>query len=215
MPKVFGKFFIAVLFSSSLIALPAITGAVETNPDLKPKAGDELPTNPAVPATASPVQKVAEPAKVERAFTIGFADIVRIGSESTQGKAAQARLKGKKDKLQTQITARKKQLEKQKAAIEEKLATFTPQQRAVKAKEFEKKIEDYQKFVQNAEKELQTMQEELTRKLFREIEQVVDTYGKANGYAAIIVKKELLYLGSEVKTQDVTDDILKLVNEKG
>jgi outer membrane protein len=60
-----------------------------------------------------------------------------------------------------------------------------------------------------------TLQEELARKLFQEIEQAVGSYGKANGFAAVVVKKELLYLDSEVKTEDVTDEILKMVNEGG
>lgn len=219
MSKVYVKIFISAFFSFFLFALPVMTGAQEANPGTAPKAGADVATTPvpqpAPSATVIPMQKEPEPPKAEKTFLIGFADIVRIGSESPQGKAAKAKLKEKQDKFQAQITARKKQIEKQKDAIEAKLPTLTPQQRTAKAKEFEKKIQEYQKFVQNAEKELQSMQEELSRKIFLEIEQVVNSYGKANGYAAIIVKKELLYLGSEIQTRDVTDEILKLVNEKG
>ena len=213
-----GKIFVAALFGSCLITLPAAAGAAESPPPPEPKAGatplKDAVGQPAPPTTATPAQTTSEPAKAERPFVIGFADMLRIGSESAEGKAVQARLKGKKDKLQAQISGRKKQLERQKSAIEAQLATLTPQQRGAKAKEFEKKIVEYQRFVQTAEKELQEMQEELTRKLFQEIEQVVSAYGKANGYAAIIVKKELLYLDGNVKTTDVTDEILKRVNEK-
>ena len=179
-----------------------------------------VPVSPApavpVPAVSAPQeQKKVEPAQAAQTIRIGYADITRIGNESVPGKAAQARFKAKAEKYQAQIAAKQKQLEKQKAAIEAKLPSLLPEQRAAKAKEFEKKVEEYRKFVQNAEKELKPLEEELARSLFGVIEKVVSDYGKANGYAAIVVKKELLYQGSGVSTQDVTDDILKLVNEKG
>ena len=179
-----------------------------------------VPVPPAVPVSAPAVVPAPEPKKVEPPLVaptvrIGYADITRIGSESAPGKAAQARFKAKADKYQAQITAKQKQLEKQKAAIEAKLPSLLPEQRAAKAKEFEKKVDDYRRFVQNAEKELKPLEEELTRSLFGEIEKVVTDYAKDNGFAAIVAKKELLYQGSSVTVQDVTDDILKLVNEKG
>ena len=81
-------------------------------------------------------------------------------------------------------------------------------------KDFEKKIEEYQEFVQKAEKEMQSLQEELTRKLYQQIEQAAGDYGKASGFTAICVKKDLLYLGGGVEVEDVTEALLKLVNEK-
>ena len=177
------------------------------------------PANKPVVQTAAPTapseQKPNEQAKAEKAIRFGYLDMLRIGSDSNQGKAAKAKFEAKAGKYKEQIVAKQKQLDKQKAAIQAKLATLSPEQRSAKAKEFEKKVDDYQKFVQKAEKEMQELQEEVSRKLFLEIEQVVDSYGKANGFTAICLKKDLLYLASGVDVQDVTDEILKLVNEKG
>jgi outer membrane protein len=185
-----------------------------------PSAAVAVPSSaaPSSAVSASPEQKKVESAPASQpaqAIRIGYVDITRIGNESVPGKAAQARFKAKADKYQSQITAKQKQLEKQKAAIEAKLPSMLPEQRAAKAREFEKKVEEYRKFVQNAEKELKPLEEELGRSLFGTIEKVVADYGTANGFAAIVAKKELLYQGSVVTTLDVTGDILKLVNEKG
>jgi hypothetical protein len=38
-------------------------------------------------------------------------------------------------------------------------------------------------------------------------------HGKANGFAVIVVKKELLYIGSSADTSDVTDDLIKALNQ--
>lgn len=202
-----------VLVLALLVVLPLYAGAADPIP-----AAVAVP--PAAPASVTPVVPAPEPKQIgptQAAPTvrIGYADITRIGSESVPGKAAQARFKAKADKYQAQITAKQKQLEKQKAAIEAKLPSLLPEQRAAKAKEFEKKVDEYRRFVQNAEKELKPLEEELTRSLFGEIEKVVSDYAKANGFAAIVAKKELLYQGGSVTVLDVTEDILKLVNEKG
>ena len=116
--------------------------------------------------------------------------------------------------LQGQIEAKRKQLDKQKSAIEAKLKTLTPPQREAKAKEFQKKVEEFQKFGMNAEKELQTRQEEFSVKLFKAIEQASADLGKAKGLSLVVVKRELLYLGSGVDAQDVTDDVIKKIDKK-
>jgi len=85
---------------------------------------------------------------------IGVIDLSRIDRESKQGKAAQAKVKAKKDKLQAQLTARQKQLEKQKAEIESQLPTLSPAERAKKAKEFEKKVDSYRNLLEKAEKDM-------------------------------------------------------------
>ncbi len=169
------------------------------------------PVSPAVPAIE---QKAAAAAKTENVIRIGYVEMARFGEESSGGKAARERVKKKGDALRSQIAAKQKQLEKLKSSFESKLPTLSPKEREAKAKEFEKKVEGYRKFVQNAEKELQSLEEELSRKLYKEIEEAAVSYGKANGYAAIVVKRELLYVGSGVEGTDVTEEILKLVNAK-
>jgi len=207
-----------LVIASILLLLPALSGAAEPAVGLEPKplavpqGGSEA--QPVPPVASAPGKKAPGPAKAERTIRIGYADLVRIGNESNQGKTMHAKLAGKSDKYKAQISAKQKQLEKQKSSLEAKLATLSPQQRADKAKEFEKKIEEYQKFVQKAEKEMQSLQEELTRKLYQQIEQAAGDYGKASGFTAICVKKDLLYLGGGVEVEDVTEALLKLVNEK-
>ncbi len=139
--------------------------------------------------------------------------MLRLAEESSSGKAAKARFKQKTEKLQTQLAAKQKQLEKQKAALEAKLPTLSLEQRKAQVKEFEKKVEGYRTFGQNAEKELQPLQEELMRSITKDIETAAESYGKANGFTAIVARKELLFLGSGVEAEDVTDALLKLMTK--
>ena len=141
-------------------------------------------------------------------------DLARIAAESETGKAGQAQMIDLKKKLQSQIESKRKQLEKQKVAIEAKFKTFTNEQREAKGKEFQKKVEEFQKFGLNAEKELQARQEEFSGKLFKAIEQASAELGKAKGLALVVIKRELLYLGSGVDAQDVTDEVIKKIDKK-
>lgn len=152
------------------------------------------------------------PAKAVSTTVIGYVDIARIGSESERGKALKALLTTKKNTLQGKVEGKKKQVEKLKAAIEAKIATMTPQQREARSKEFQKKVEEFQKFAQTSEEEFYTLQEKETKSLYEAIEQAAVAHGKANGFAVIVIKKELLYIGSSVDAKDVTDDLIKALN---
>lgn len=179
---------------------------------------DQLPAAPALtPAAAAPaltlLPKATEAPKPQQ-LKLGYVDIARVGAESSLGKASAAQAKQKQEKFQAQLQAKRKQLDKQKAALEAQFPTLNPTQKEAKAKEFQKKVESFQKFGMGAEKELQTLQEDLGKAFNEAIEQAAMEYGKSNGLALVVVKREMLYLSSEVDVQDVSEGIIKLMNGK-
>ncbi|GFE57881.1 OmpH family outer membrane protein [Geobacter sp. AOG1] len=194
----------------AVAAEPAAAGEQKTAPTTTSvtPATDAKPAAPTgVKVTAAP--SLATPAKTIR---IGYVDMVKAATDTAQGKAAFAEMSAKTDKYKRQIEAKQKQLEKQKAAIEAKIETMTPMARAAKAKEFQKKVEDYQKYVQNAEKDMRAKEENLSGKLYKAIEKAAADYGKANGFAAVVVKKELLFMGENVDAKDLTEEIVKAID---
>ncbi len=198
MPTIFKR----ALFTC-LLALPSLVFAADITTEAKP---------PPPPTAASvPAEVVLKPA-VTQAARIGYVDFIRIGTESERGKVLKTLLTAKKSKLQGKVDAKKKQIEKLKASIEAKIASMTPQQREAKSREFQKKLEEFQKLAQASEEELFALQDKETKALYEAIEQAAIVHGKANGFAAIVVKKELLYLGS-ADAQDVTDDLIKALNQ--
>ncbi len=202
MPTDFKKILIACL-----IAFPSLTFAAENTAEITPSA-------PPRTAMSAPVEAAPKPAVVQTA-RIGYVDIARIGVESELGKALKTLLTTRKDILQGKIDGKKKQLDKLKASIEAKIALMNPQQREAKSKEFQKKLEEFQKFAQESEKDFYTLQDKETSALYEAIERSAVEHGKANGFAAIVVKKELLYVGSSVDAQDVTDALIKALNQTG
>jgi outer membrane protein len=215
-----------------LLVTPAVSGAseapkttapstaAETKPaatiETKPAATAESKPTPLTetsqpPANASaPQQKQPEATPIK----IGYVDIARFGAETEVGKTAREKIRKKSESLEKQMNTKQKQLEKQKAALQLKLSTLPPHEQEAKAKEFDKKVDEYRKFVQNAEKEMKGLEVELNRQVYQDIEQAAITVGKANNFAAITVKRDLLYVGSNVEGEDVTAEILKLLNAK-
>lgn len=190
----------------SFLVLPSLAFAADNGAEVKPTAPLQMTVT--APAEAAP-----KPAGAVQPARIGYVDFARIGTESERGKALKVLLTAKKDKLQVKVDGKKKQIEKLKTSIEAKIATMTPQQRETRSKEFQKKLEEFQKLAQASEEELMALQEKETRALYEAIEQAAVTHGKANGFAAIVVKKELLYVGSSVDAQDVTGELIKALDQ--
>jgi outer membrane protein len=180
------------------------TAAPETKPSTE--------TKPTATPSAAPLPVPSQ--KVEQAIKIGFVDMAKIASDSVPGKAVYSEIKVRTEKYQAQIKAKEKQLEKQKKVIEAQIATLSPQQREAKAKDFQKKIEEYRKLVIKADKDVRARQEKLLNDLYKTIEKAAGDYGKTNGFAAVVMKKELLFSGERVEVKDLTDEIIKLVEGK-
>jgi outer membrane protein len=207
------EFTMKMLFKLVLVlsVLPCIALAADPSKNTEtPKPSILLQPAAQVPLV-SPVTTAEIPKQLVK---LGYADMAKISAESSLGKASQAQAKAKQEKLQTQLQSRRKQLDRQKAAIEATIAKLSPAQREAKAKDFQKKVEAFQKLAMNAEKEFQTLQEALSKSLYEGIEQAAAEYGKANNLALVVVKRELLYLANGVDAQDVSDGIIKLMDDK-
>jgi len=170
----------------------------------------------ASPVTAPPAAAVAagEVKKGAAPFRLGYADLSKVAAESAMGKVAKTHFEAKADKLKSQIDTKQKLLEKQKATLEAKLPTYTPEQRAAKIKEFEKKVGELRTMLQKADREMKPLQEDLLKDVYGKIEKAAGEYGAANGFAVIMDKKDLLYIGKDVDVQDVTGDLIKLLDGK-
>lgn len=189
-----------------LLLLAPIAAVAET-------AGAAVPPPAAATMTSPPEQK-AEPAAKVQPFRVGYADIRKIAEQSTAGKTAKADFEAKADKHKSQIEAKQKSLEKQKATLEAKLPTYTPEQRKAKLKDYEKKVDELRNMLIKADKEMKPMQEELTREIYGKIEKAAGEFGAANGFSVIVVKNDLLYLGNNVDVADVTDSLTKHLDGK-
>lgn len=215
MPRTTSRILLALLIS----VLPSLGSAAESAP-VAPEAKPTAPIQASAPAATTPAPTLpaagtkAPEAPTPQQLRIGYIDIARVGTESSLGKASAAQVKQKQEKLQAQITAKRKQLDTQKKTIESQIAGMTPAQREAKAKDFQKKVESFQKFALNAEKEMQTLQQGINKSFNEAMVQAAMEYGKASSLALVVLKREILYQSGSVEAQDVSEGVIKLMNEK-
>ena len=207
--------FLLPLLTVALVALPALTvlaSEPEVNTSEKAAPSEKSSSQESKPTVLETVTAPALPARNEQSVKIGTIDMAKIAGDSSSGKAVYAEVKAKMEKYQKQIKSKETQLKKEKAGIEAQMPSLAPIQRAAKAKEFQKKLESFQTFIQKAEKDVRTSEAELLKKLYESVARSADDFGKANGFAAIVINTELIFTGSTVEIQELTAEIIKLID---
>lgn len=189
----------SIILAACLILSPALTMAADA-PTPVPVSEVKAAVQATTPATA-------------KSTKIGSIDLNYIGVESELGTSVKTQLTEMKSKLQAKVLGEEKKLDTLKKSIESKLPTYTPKQREAKSKEFQSKVEAFQKLARESEEAFMKEQGDATKKIFSLIEKTVIDYGKANNFAIIVSKKDILYSDSNNEAQDLTSIILKAVND--
>lgn len=191
--------FNSIMMTACLILAPALAMAADATTPV-PASEVKAAVQAAAPATAKPTR-------------IGSIDLNYVGVESEFGKTAKTQLTEMKSKLQEKVLGEEKKLDAFKKSIESKLSTYTPKQRQAKTKEFQSKVEAFQKLARESEEAFMKEQGDATGRIFSLIEKAVSDYGKANDFAIIVSKKDIIYSDSNNEAQDLTSIILKAVND--
>jgi outer membrane protein len=211
------RFFCTIAVAATLLGYASFSMGAEAQPVVSPTLTEAPGSIPSPPHPTNPAATTVDNASsvlpAKQVARIGFVDLMKIAEESSIGKASKVRFSERSNKVQAQLSAKQKQLEKQKSALEAKLPTLIPDQRGAKIKEYEKKVDDFRTAVKNAEKEMQPLQEELTQAITNQTLAACEAYGKENGFSLISVRKDLLYVGTGYETLDITTEIIKKMNE--
>ena len=142
---------------------------------------------------------------------IVYLDVEKIMQESIAGKAIIVKIKKKRE---TSISKFKKK-EKEIVEKEKKLIS---QKNVLNEEEFKKKIQDLRADISKYQKERNSASNDIARtrikastNLIKKLTPILESYSKENSIRIIIQKKHIV-MGS--KEDDITKDILDLVNQK-
>ena len=142
---------------------------------------------------------------------IVYLDVEKIMQESIAGKAIIAKIKKKRD---TSIS----QFKKKEKDIFEKEKKLISQKNVLNEEEFKKKIQELRGDISNYQKERSKASNEITQarikastNLIKKLTPILEAYSKENSIRIIVQKKHIV-MGS--KEDDITKDILELVNQK-
>jgi outer membrane protein len=163
--RVLKTMMIITAMSLLLVATPGYAQAPTTQkPPTQPPATQPPATQPPIttpPATAAPAPAPRPPAPFPEGAKFAFIDIQAIASNSTEGKAATAKLDELRKKKNTELTAKGNSLK----AMQDKLQAGGSVLNDTARAQLEKDIEKAQRDLQFAQQDAQTEVQDMTNQL--------------------------------------------------
>ena len=138
---------------------------------------------------------------------IGYVNLGKVFDGYQRTKSSEQVLEQKGKQKQTELDARVAELKQ----LRQSLDLLSDQAKDAKVKELEEKSDELQRNKTRTERDFVRERNKLAKTILDEIGAAVNDYAKTNGYAMILDQRSLLY-GADV--QNVTDDILKMLNER-
>ncbi|TKB24135.1 OmpH family outer membrane protein [Desulfopila sp. IMCC35006] len=141
---------------------------------------------------------------------IGIMNVQKIIIECDAGKAAKGRFDTKMKQLQSSFKGEEEALKALQAEIKKKSSAWSEEKKAEKVREFQKNGRELQAKTEDARFEMKKLQDKELEPILKALEEVVNKFGKDNGYTAIMDGKNgVVYFDPSV---DVSDIIVKKLN---
>ncbi len=141
---------------------------------------------------------------------IGVINMKQVLATSKAGKDAQTAIEKKMKELQASFKKDEESLIALQKEIEKKSSAWSDEVKQEKAIEFQKKRRDLGVKQEDANLELKNMREQHVNPILKELEKVVTSYGKEQGYTLILPRNGLLFAAESV---DISEEITKALNE--
>jgi len=135
---------------------------------------------------------------------IGVIDFQKVLETSAAGKAIQAELKAKNEKMAADLQKKGKRLERESMVMSKEM-------REEKEREQRIKVNDFKTLQKRYRSELQKLQAELMQQLQTKITAITQEVGKKEGYLLIMDKRGVIYAPTSV---DLTDKLIQRLNKK-
>lgn len=143
----------------------------------------------------------------------GYVDLQRALNESEAGKAAKERFKVQVDRLQVDLKKKKDALDSMKEQLEKKASVMKPEEARNLESDYQKKLRDFERAYKDSQGELQQKDNELTVELLKELQVVIEQFGKDEGYSMIFEQSSssVLYGAANL---DLTEQIISRYNAR-
>ena len=137
---------------------------------------------------------------------IGYINLGKTFDEYEKTKQSDKSLEKKGDKKEK---ARQKLVDEIKE-LKEEMVLLSDKGKEEKQAIIDEKIRSLQEFDKETRDELRQDRDEMVRDILREIDKIIQDYGKKNGYTVVLNDRMLVY-GDE--TIDITQDIIDILNK--
>lgn len=162
---------------------------------------------PGQPSPASAPRAAAN----TQADKVGVFDMQRVLVKSASGVAAREALERERAVMQKDVDGKRQELEKLRDELDKKGPLMTAEARREKEDAFERKRRDFARLRDDYAKELEKKEQELLRRMYREIQGVIQEVGARGHFLAIIDRQAVVYMAPAA---DVTDDIIRAYDQQ-
>jgi len=147
----------------------------------------------------------------EKPVKIGYIDLQKALNESDEGKEAKGTFNKRVEELQ-KVLNKQNELKKLQDDMEKQKGLLTAEARVEKEKVYQQKLKDVQRFAKDSQEELQQKDAEMTKKIIKDLRDIIKKLGNEDGYTIILEKGDafVLYAAEGV---DVTDKVIKAYNK--
>jgi outer membrane protein len=144
---------------------------------------------------------------------IGYVDLQRALNESEAGRQAKEKFKVQVDRLQGDLKKKKDSLDAMKEQLEKKASVMKDEEARNLEKDYQRKLRDFERAYKDSQGELQQKDNELTVELLKQLQGVIEQFGKENGYSIILEQSSssVLYGSPEL---DLTEQIIARYNAR-
>ncbi len=142
---------------------------------------------------------------------IGVVDLQRTLETCEPGKSAQAEIKKNMDSMGEDLKIKGAEIEQLRMQLEREAMVMSKEKREEKEREFRIKLNDLKSLEKRYRSDMQNLNQKLITGLRDEVLTLVEEIGKKEGYLLIIDNRTVMYAPASI---DITDQIIKLMNEK-
>lgn len=120
---------------------------------------------------------------------IGFVDMKAVIAKSEPGSKAMEQLKTQFKDMKDNLDAQKKSLDALKDELQKQSMMLSQEAKLDKEAQYKRKVRDFQDMGQNYQRKLQQAEQNLSKPIIDKLLQVIQDYGKKNGFTAIFDKQ--------------------------
>ncbi len=142
----------------------------------------------------------------EDVLNLGYIDLAKIFDQYEKTKDSDKDLEAEWQGKQSKVEELKKEITR----LKDELEVLSESVKAKKQGIIDGKIRELQEFTKEIQDELTSERNEVVSQILKDIDTVIEEYGKDNGYNLIFNERVLLY---HAEGLDLTDKIVKILND--
>jgi outer membrane protein len=147
------------------------------------------------------------------AMKIGYVDMQRALNQCEAGQEAKKLITSEVEKMQKNLVAKQKEVEKLKEDLEKRGSVMNESVRRDKERDYQAKFRDLQRIQRDFEEDLRRKDREVTDRVLLDLAKIIKKIGEDGKYTMILEKNQptIIYISGAL---ELTDEVIKIANQK-